>query len=150
MTGFRTDFTSSVWNFCRWVADFPPRETSPAAKSEGTRLFFQAIIADIVVQFYPWFNLILFCFKLIHTAHLIHVSPRQKQPPFIVRCYGRQFYSEIRRPFNLFCSWQQIGTFPMENVIVWARPRRRHFMCKNNRKAGIIWKPTGRITRFAQ
>ena len=70
MTGFRTDFTSSVWNFCRWVADFPPRETSPAAKSEGKRLFFQAIIADIVVQFYPWFNLILFCFKLIHTMSL--------------------------------------------------------------------------------
>ena len=28
MTGFRTDFTSSVWNFCRWLADRPPRETS--------------------------------------------------------------------------------------------------------------------------
>ena len=145
MTGFRTDFTSSVWNFCRWVADFPPRETSPAAKSEGTRLFFQAIIADIVVQFYPWFNLILFCFKLIHTMSL---RARNNLP--IVRCYGRQFYSEIRRPFNLFCSWHQIGTFPMENVIVWVRPRRRRFICKNNQKAGIIWKPTGRITRFAQ
>ena len=27
-------FASSVWNFCRWVADVPPRETSPAAKRE--------------------------------------------------------------------------------------------------------------------
>ena len=27
-------FTSSVWNFCRWVADVPPCETSPAVKSE--------------------------------------------------------------------------------------------------------------------
>ena len=38
-----TDFTSSVWNFCRWVADVPPRETSPAAKSEQKRMFLQAI-----------------------------------------------------------------------------------------------------------
>ena len=34
---------SSVWNFCRWVADFPPRETSPAAKSEEKRMFSQAM-----------------------------------------------------------------------------------------------------------
>ena len=37
LTGFRTDFTSSAWNFCRWVADVPPREKSPAAKSEEKR-----------------------------------------------------------------------------------------------------------------
>ena len=30
-------FTSSVWNFCRWVADVPPRE---AAMSEEKRLSF--------------------------------------------------------------------------------------------------------------
>ena len=24
LTGFRTDFASSVWNFCWWVADVPP------------------------------------------------------------------------------------------------------------------------------
>ena len=42
LTGFRTDFTSSVWNFCRWVAKLPPRETSPAAKREEKRLFSQA------------------------------------------------------------------------------------------------------------
>ena len=41
LTGFRTDFTSSVWNFCRWVADVRPRETSPAAKSEMKQLFSQ-------------------------------------------------------------------------------------------------------------
>ena len=37
-------FASSVWNFCRWVADVPPRETSPAAKSEEKRMFSQATI----------------------------------------------------------------------------------------------------------
>ena len=35
-------FASSVWNFCRWVADVPPRETSPATKSEEKRMFSQA------------------------------------------------------------------------------------------------------------
>ena len=35
-------FASSVWNFCRWVADVPPHETSPAAKSEEKRMFSQA------------------------------------------------------------------------------------------------------------
>ena len=34
--------TSSVWNFCRWVADVPPRETSPATKSEEKPMFSQA------------------------------------------------------------------------------------------------------------
>ena len=40
--GFRADFTSSVWNFCRWVADVFPLETSPAVKSEEKPLFSQA------------------------------------------------------------------------------------------------------------
>ena len=35
----RNWIASSVWNFCRWVADVPPRETSPAAKSEEKRMF---------------------------------------------------------------------------------------------------------------
>ena len=39
---FKHWFTSSVWNFCRWVANVPPRETSPAAKSEAKQLFSQA------------------------------------------------------------------------------------------------------------
>ena len=33
---------SSVWNFYRWVADIPPRETSQAARSEEKQLFLQA------------------------------------------------------------------------------------------------------------
>ena len=39
MTRFWTDFTSSVWNFCRWVVDIPPGKTSLAAMSEEKRLF---------------------------------------------------------------------------------------------------------------
>ena len=35
-------FASSVWNFCSWVADVPPREMSTAAKSEEKRMFSQA------------------------------------------------------------------------------------------------------------
>ena len=35
LTGFRTDFASSVWNFCRSVADVPPRETSLNGDERG-------------------------------------------------------------------------------------------------------------------
>ena len=37
---FWTDFTSSVWNFCRWVADVPPRETSPSGEERGKTCVF--------------------------------------------------------------------------------------------------------------
>ena len=47
LTGFRTDFASSVWNFCCWVADVPPCETSPSAKSEEKRMFSQAKLDGI-------------------------------------------------------------------------------------------------------
>ena len=43
LTGFWTYFTSSVWNFCCWVADVPPRHTSPAAKGEKKWMFSKAI-----------------------------------------------------------------------------------------------------------
>ena len=42
LTGFLTNFTSSVWNFCRLVADVSPRGTSPAAKSKEKQMFSQA------------------------------------------------------------------------------------------------------------
>ena len=49
---------SSVWNFCHWVADFPPRETSPGAKSEEKRMFSQVkqswITYQFIVCFLPW------------------------------------------------------------------------------------------------
>ena len=38
---FVNNFTSSVRNFCGWVADVIPRETSSAAKSEEKRSFSQ-------------------------------------------------------------------------------------------------------------
>ena len=49
-TGFRTDFTSSVWNFCRWNADVPPLEKSSVAKSEEKRMFSQAKEEITVVE----------------------------------------------------------------------------------------------------
>ena len=42
LTGFRTDFTSSGWNFCCWVTDDTPSKTSQVAKSEEKRMFSQA------------------------------------------------------------------------------------------------------------
>ena len=35
MTAFPTDFTSSGRNFCRWVAEAPPRETSLSGDERG-------------------------------------------------------------------------------------------------------------------
>ena len=56
LTGFRTDLTSSAWNFCRWVADVIPRETSFAAKSKEKRLFSQATFT-----FDRWLVTLVFC-----------------------------------------------------------------------------------------
>ena len=49
-TRFRTDFTSSVWNFCRWNADVPRREKSSVVKSEEKRMFSQAKEEITVVE----------------------------------------------------------------------------------------------------
>ena len=51
LNGFRTYFTSWVWNFCRWVPDVPPRETFPAAKSEEKRMFSQASKPGVVLPY---------------------------------------------------------------------------------------------------
>ena len=39
-------FTSSVWNFCRWVADVVPCEKSPAGRSGQKRLYSQVTLPD--------------------------------------------------------------------------------------------------------
>ena len=51
-------FTSSVWNFCCWVADFPPRETSPPARKKKKPLFSQAMSATSfpTLWFVPTFH----------------------------------------------------------------------------------------------
>ena len=43
MTGFWTDFTSSVWNFCGWVVDVPPRETSTSGEEWGETAVFAGL-----------------------------------------------------------------------------------------------------------
>ena len=40
------NFTSLVWNFCRWSADVPPDETSLATRSREKRLYSQARIIE--------------------------------------------------------------------------------------------------------
>ena len=58
LTRFWTDFTSSLWNFCRWGADVSHGETSLAAKTEARRLFSRAkycAVADPDLQIRgPW------------------------------------------------------------------------------------------------
>ena len=53
LTRFWTDFTSSLWNFCRWGADVSHGETSLALRTEARRLFSRAkycAVADPDVQ----------------------------------------------------------------------------------------------------
>ena len=69
LTGFWTDFTSSVWNFCRWVTDVPPRETSPSAKSEEKWMLSQAsyismfwrILQKVIKGSFEW--QLVFCYS---------------------------------------------------------------------------------------
>ena len=61
MTKFWTDFTSSVWSFCRWVADVPFHETSPSGNEQGERSFF----ASWVIEQLRWpFGFILLLFPV--------------------------------------------------------------------------------------
>ena len=46
MTKFWTDFTSSAWSFCHWVADVPPRETSPSGNEQGERSVFAGWVIE--------------------------------------------------------------------------------------------------------
>ena len=51
LTGFRTDFASSVRNFCRWIADVPPRETSLSGDERGET---SAVRRLTLVWYQPW------------------------------------------------------------------------------------------------
>ena len=55
---------ASAWNFYRWVADVPPRETSPAAKSEEKRMFSQASQELVLYPFCTWLIFPLTIFQL--------------------------------------------------------------------------------------
>ena len=66
---FVNNFTSSVWNFCRWVAEIIPRETSSAAKSEEKRLFSQAMSS--LNWFFWWVQVYLsLCLKKLFSFFL--------------------------------------------------------------------------------
>ena len=70
---------SRVCNLCRWVADVPPRETCPSAKSEEKRMFSQAT---------DWF---LFCFCFLTQTHSVfQFSPS-------IRGWRKYFWRKIRK-----------------------------------------------------
>ena len=43
-------FISSLWNFCRWVADVPPRETSPGRRARKNGCFHMLLRLKITWQ----------------------------------------------------------------------------------------------------
>ena len=46
-------FTSSVWNFCHWVADVPPCETSSTTRSKEWQLFYYLSLSSLSLT--PYF-----------------------------------------------------------------------------------------------
>ena len=109
-TGFiKHWFASSVWNFCRWVADVPPRETSPAAKSEEKRMFSQA---RVTIAWWLWSIFTLQ--KLPLNSDIDSRFPRQKNlGPYLkllgilklenlVKLKIATFISQIRNKGHLF------------------------------------------------
>ena len=46
MTKFQTDFASSVWSVCHWVADVPFHETSPSGNEQGKRSVFTGWVIE--------------------------------------------------------------------------------------------------------
>ena len=61
MTKFQTDFTSSVWSFCRCVADVPFRETSASGNEQGEG---SVLAGWIIEQFKCPFCFILLLFPV--------------------------------------------------------------------------------------
>ena len=50
-------FTSSVWNFCRWVANVPPRETSLSGEERGETSAVRRLHLSLrmsIRNFWPW------------------------------------------------------------------------------------------------
>ena len=96
-------FASSVWNFCHWVADVPPRETSPAAKSEEKRMFSQAIGELGPGKKENWESTLVYCNSctfinsLIIKAHNLHWQ--RKHSLFMVYLmFDRNVQDSISKP----------------------------------------------------
>ena len=72
LTRFWTGFTSSVLNFCRRVADVPPGETSPVARSKEKRLYSQVpgTVTAAKMSLKEWIH-ILSIFTAIIPTHLL-------------------------------------------------------------------------------
>ena len=49
LTGFRTDFASSKWNFCPWVADVFPRKTSLSGDEWGETSAVRRLTRGLIV-----------------------------------------------------------------------------------------------------
>ena len=62
MTEFQTDFASSVRNFCRWVADVPPRKTSPSGHEHGE----MSVFAGYKIYTFAYFFLSNSCPKPVN------------------------------------------------------------------------------------
>ena len=86
---FRTDFTSSARNFCRWGAEVPPGETSLAAKSEEKRLYSQvtgsATAAKLSLK--KWIHILSIFIAIIPTHLLCEMQENSNNRKWLTKRY---------------------------------------------------------------
>ena len=89
LTRFRTDFTSSVRNFCRWGAEVSPGETSLAAKSEEKRLYSQvtgsATAAKMSLK--KWIHILSIFIAIIPTHLLCEMQENSNNRKWLTKRY---------------------------------------------------------------
>ena len=61
-------FRSSIWNFCHWVADVPPCETSSATRSKEKQLFYYLSLSSLNLT--PYFLDLARCISQFQGTHL--------------------------------------------------------------------------------
>ena len=81
------------------MADVPPRETSPAAKSEEKRMFSQARVQCLFDQFWSSFR----CFMDISNTRTLVMATEQHEG-LSVRLYFGGFFSGMAVLFDESCS----------------------------------------------
>ena len=99
----RNLIASSVWNFCRWVSDVPPRETSPAAKREEKPHREQVDILNAVkrkkLRREILFNITWFL-TVIQVSAWSRLAPGTRIPPAT--------QDRSRRPYVIGEKWSQL------------------------------------------
>ena len=101
-------FASSVWNFCSWVADVPPLETSLVAKSEEKRMFSQTTpryLQGFKLFFFSYPAMGWVCFKQNNVYDLFNLDRKWQSGPgpfWSIREFSSNLHLVV--PYNYMAS----------------------------------------------